>query len=207
MYVVGLTGGIGSGKSTVAAGFAAHGVAIVDTDVIAHDLTAPGGAAMPALRQAFGDAVVAADGRLDRAAMRALVFADAGERQRLEAILHPAIRAESERRIAAAGAAPYVMLAVPLLVEAGVDYRARCDRILVVDCDEATQLARVVARSGLSEAEARAIIASQASRAARRAVADDILDNGGAPESLPAQIEWLHRRYLAAALSKVKANR
>lgn len=204
MFVVGLTGGIGSGKSSVADLFVARGAALVDTDAIAHELTGAGGAAMPALRAAFGDAVLRADGGLDRAAMRARVFADPAAKARLEAILHPSIRAEADRRCRAAGA-PYVILAVPLLVESG-SYRQRCDRILVVDCAEATQLARVIARNGLDEAEVRAIIAAQAARPARLAAADDVIDNDGAPESLPAQVERLHQEYLRAALTKVKAN-
>lgn len=204
MFVVGLTGGIGSGKSTVAELFVARGAALVDTDAIAHELTGAGGAAMPALRAAFGDAVLRADGGLDRVAMRARVFADADAKARLEAILHPSIRAEADRRCQAAGA-PYVILAVPLLVESG-SYRQRCDRILVVDCAETTQLARVIARNGLGEAEVRAIMAAQATRAARLAIADDVIDNDGMPGALPAQVERLHQEYLQAALTKVKAN-
>lgn len=204
MYVVGLTGGIGSGKSTVADLFVARGAALVDTDALAHELTAPGGAAMPALEARFGQAVVRADGGLDRAAMRRLVFADPAEKQALEAILHPLIRAESDRRCAAA-TTPYVILAVPLLVESG-SYRARCDRILVVDCDPEVQVARVMARSALPESEVRAIIATQATRAARLAVADDVIDNSGVPAALSGKVDALHHVYLAAALTKVKAN-
>lgn len=204
MFIVGLTGGIGSGKSTVADLFVQRGAALVDTDIIAHELTGPEGAAMPALREAFGNAVLRADGGLDRAAMRRRVFSDAAAKSTLEAILHPMIRAESARRCAAA-TTPYVVLAVPLLVEAGT-YRERCDRIVVVDCEEATQVARVVARSGMTDAEVRAIMAAQARRSVRLAVADDVIDNDGAPERLPDQIEKLHQRYLQAALTKVKAN-
>ena len=204
MYVVGLTGGIGSGKSTVADLFVARGAALVDTDALAHALTAPGGAAMPALEARFGPEIVRADGGLDRTAMRHRVFADPAEKQVLEAILHPLIRAESDRRCAAA-TTPYVILAVPLLVESG-SYRARCDRILVVDCDPEVQVARVMARSALPESEVRAIIATQATRAARLAVADDVIENGGSPQALPAQVDALHHAYLAAAVAKVKAN-
>jgi dephospho-CoA kinase len=204
MYIVGLTGGIGSGKSTVADLFVARGATLVDTDAIAHELTAPGGAAMSALRARFGDGIVRADGGLDRAAMRRRVFADAEAKAALEGILHPLIRAESDRRCALAQA-PYVILAVPLLVESG-SYRARCDRVLVVDCDPAIQVARVMARSALSEAEVRAIMATQATREARLAVADDVVDNGGSVEALVPQIDTLHRAYLDAALTKVKAN-
>lgn len=204
MFVVGLTGGIGSGKSTVADLFVQRGVALVDTDAIAHALTAPGGAATPALQKAFGESLLRPDGGLDRVAMRRLVFTDATAKARLEAILHPMIRAESDRQCAAAQS-PYVVLAVPLLVESGI-YRQRCDRILVVDCDEATQVARVIARSGMSEPEVRAILAAQATREARLAAADDVVDNSGAPETLPAIVEKLHQTYLQSALSKVKAN-
>lgn len=204
MVIVGLTGGIGSGKSTVAGLFVAHGATLVDTDVIAHELTAAGGAAMPALREAFGNAIVRADGGLDRVAMRQRVFADPAQKRRLEAILHPLIRDESALRCEQA-TGPYVILAVPLLVESG-SYRQRCDRILVVDCDEATQVARVVARSGMSESEVRAIMATQVSRDQRLAVADDVVHNNGALDALRPQVEKLHRRYLAAALTKVKAD-
>lgn len=196
-YIVGLTGGIGSGKSTVADLFVARGAALVDTDAIAHELTGPQGAAMEAIAAAFGPGVVDSRGALDRAAMRRRVFADASARQRLEAILHPLIRAESERRCAVAQA-PYVILAVPLLVESGT-YRERVDRVLVVDCPESTQLARVMARSGLDAAEVEAILLAQASRSERLAAADDVVDNGGSADALPAQVDLLHDRYLAAA--------
>ena len=204
MFVVGLTGGIGSGKSTVADLFVQRGVTLVDTDAIAHALTGPGGAAIPPLQKAFGETLLRADGGLDRVAMRRLVFTDASAKARLEAILHPMIRAESDRQCAAAQS-PYVVLAVPLLVESGI-YRQRCDRILVIDCDEATQVARVIARSGMSEPEARSILSAQATREVRLAAADDVVDNSGAPETLPAIVEKLHQTYLQSALSKVKEN-
>ncbi|MBK9021576.1 MAG: dephospho-CoA kinase [Sulfuritalea sp.] len=195
--VIGLTGGIGSGKSAAAALFAERGITVVDTDAIAHALTAPGGAAMPAIRAEFGDAVAGADGALDRAAMRAIVFADPGARKRLESILHPMIRAESERLLAADGArAPYAILMVPLLVESG-DYRKRVDRVAVVDCAEATQIARVMNRNGLARAEVERILAAQASRAERLAAADDVIDNDGELAALAPQIERLHAQYLA----------
>lgn len=199
-FVVGLTGGIGSGKSAVADRLAALGAAVVDTDAIAHQLTAPQGAAMPALRQRFGDGVVRADGGLDRAAVRALVFSDAAAKRALEAILHPLIRADAERRCveASAAGAPYVVLVVPLLVESG-SYAERCDRVLVVDCDEATQLARVMQRNGMSAAEVRAIMAQQAGRAERLQHADDVIDNHGDLAALDAQVEKLHRDYLEQA--------
>ncbi len=196
-WIVGLTGGIGSGKSAAAEGFAERGAAVVDTDRIAHALTAPGGAALESIRAAFGDTAISADGGLDRAAMRARVFADEAQRSRLEAILHPMIRAESARQCAAAQA-PYVVLVVPLLIESG-SWRERCDRLCVVDCPETLQIARVAARSGLPEAQIRAIMAAQASRAQRLANADDVIDNSGTLAALAPQVEALHRRYLVLA--------
>jgi dephospho-CoA kinase len=196
-FTVGLTGGIGSGKSTVAREFEARGVTVVDADALAHRLTAPGGAAIPAVRAAFGDEVVDASGALDRARMRAIAFGDASARRRLEAILHPMIRAETER-LAQAAPGRYVILMIPLLVESG-DPRARCDRVLVVDCPEAEQIRRVMARSHLARAEVEAIMASQASRAARLAAADDVVDNGGDPAGIGAQVDALHHKYLALA--------
>ena len=195
---VGITGGIGSGKSTVADGFVALGAHLVDTDVIAHRLTAPGGAAIAAIREAFGAQAITADGRMDRAAMRAAVFADPAARKRLEGILHPLIRAATGEGIAAAFAqgAPYVLVAIPLLVESG-NWRERVDRVLVVDCPVEVQIARVMKRSGLTRAEVEAIIATQASREARLAAADDVIDNGGPVDALAGPIARLHQRYLA----------
>ncbi|MCK6407902.1 dephospho-CoA kinase [Thauera sp.] len=199
-YIVGLTGGIGSGKSAASEHFVRLGASVVDTDLIAHALTAPGGGAIEALRTAFGDAMIAADGRLDRTAMRALAFREPDARRRLEAILHPMIRAESARECLAA-TGPYVILAVPLLIEAG-GYRERCDRICVVDCPEALQHERVRARSGLADAQVRAIIDAQATRTQRLAAADDVIDNAGTLASLQAQVEHLHESYLAAARAR-----
>lgn len=196
-FLVGLTGGIGSGKSAAADIFGELGAAVVDTDAIAHELTAPGGAAIDPIRAAFGAEVIGATGALDRAAMRRRVFADAQAKARLEGILHPMIRAEADRR-SAASSAPYVVLVVPLLVESG-SYRSRVQRVAVVDCPEDIQVARVMSRSGLSADEARAIMAAQASRAQRLAVADDIIDNGGALAALRPQVEALHRQYLEMA--------
>ena len=196
--VVGLTGGIGSGKSTVADLFAARGAGVVDTDLIAHALTAADGAAMPAIRAEFGAALIAADGSLDRAAMRRLAFSDAAAKTRLEAILHPLIRAHSETQCQAASDAPYVLLIVPLLVESAA-FRARAHRILVVDCDEALQIARVMARNGLPEDEVSAIMASQASRAQRLAIADDVIVNATDRQALARQVERLHACYVALA--------
>lgn len=202
-YIVGLTGGIGSGKTTVAELFAARGIEIVDTDAIARQLTGPDGAAMPALRAAFGDAMARPDGSLDRDAMRRQAFADPSARSRLEGVLHPLIRQESARRCAQA-ASPYVILAVPLLVESGT-YRERCQRILVVDCDEALQVERVMARSGLAAAEVRAIMAAQASRAARLAVADDVILNDDGPAALVPQVAALHEGYLNFSAGSAKS--
>ncbi|MCB1917725.1 MAG: dephospho-CoA kinase [Rhodocyclaceae bacterium] len=193
--VIGLTGGIGSGKSAAADRFGELGAAVVDTDVIAHRLTAVGGEAMTAIVDAFGERVRRADGALDRDAMRTLAFDDPAARSRLEGILHPLIRAQSERQIAASEA-PYVILVVPLLVEAG-GYRERVDRICVVDVPESIQIARVMARNGFDEDRVRAIMAAQATREQRLAVADDVIDNGGTLAELRAQVAVLHRRYRA----------
>lgn len=195
-YIVGLTGGIGSGKSAAADCFAELGAPVIDTDAIAHELTAPDGQAMPAIVAAFGAGMATPEGALDRAAMRRLVFANPAERERLEAILHPLIRAESDHRIAAAtsSGAPYVILMVPLLVESG-SYRNRVDRIAVVDCTPDTQIRRVMARNGLAHAEVERILAVQASREQRLAVADDVIDNEGSLAELVAQIPPLDACY------------
>lgn len=196
--LVGLTGGIGSGKTTVANQFGALGVPLIDADEIAHLLTGPHGAAMASIRQTFGEAVIAPDGKLDRAAMRKLAFDDPQARKRLEAILHPMIRDETERQIATAAAAPYAIVVIPLLVEGG-NARERFDRILVVDCPVEVQIERVIQRSGLGRDQVLAIIAAQASREQRLAQADDVLDNGGDSILLPAQVERLHKHFLELA--------
>ena len=197
MFTVGLTGGIGSGKSTVADCFAAHGVPVIDTDVIARELTAPGGAALDAIRAGFGETVMQTDGTLDRAALRRLVFTDADARRQLEGILHPRIRQVVEQTLAAL-AAPYVLIVIPLLVETG-GYRDLLNRVLVVDCPEDLQIARVMVRSGLSRDEVMAILAAQAGRAERLAVADDVLVNTASPEALRARVAALHQRYQTLA--------
>ena len=197
-YVVALTGGIGSGKTAVSDMLMALGATIVDTDVIARELTAPGGGAMAEIVAAFGAHIAAADGSMDRAAMRQLAFTDPDARKRLEAILHPMIRAEASRQVAYARA-PYVVLVVPLLVEAHAAYRELIDRTLVVDCPERVQIERTMRRSGLSLAEAQRILASQAPRTARLALADDIIVNDTSLEELRAAVQRLHDRYLAAA--------
>jgi dephospho-CoA kinase len=199
-YTVGLTGGIGSGKSSVGRAFEARGIAVIDADALAHGLTRPGGPAMPAIRAAFGDEFVDAAGAMDRAKMRALVFADPAAKVRLEGILHPIIRAET-LRLANAATSPYVILMIPLLIESGVA-RSRCDRVLVVDCPEDEQVRRVMTRSGLAAEQVRAVMAAQATRAQRLSAADDVLDNGGGPEAIEPQVERLHERYLGLAAKR-----
>ncbi len=196
-FVVGLTGGIGSGKSAAAEEFARLGAAVIDTDAIAHELTRAGGAAIAGLRRALGEEYVDAAGAMDRAKVRALVFADATAKARLEALLHPMIRAESERRIAAS-AAPYVVHVVPLLIESP-DYRKRVQRVLVVDCPPRLQQERVRRRSGLADDEIERIIGAQTSRPARLAAADDVIDNSGTLDALHKQVRALHQRYLEMA--------
>lgn len=187
---IGLTGGIGSGKSTVAMLLVDCGAYLVDADAIARSLTLAGGAAMPALAAEFGAAAVAADGSLDRVHMRALAFADAGAKARLEAILHPLIGQESRRQAAQAGARP-VVYDVPLLTESS-HWRARVARVLVVDCSADTQVARVVKRPGWTETAARSVVAQQASRPARRAIADAVIHNDGITlAGLQAQVQAL----------------
>ena len=192
--VVGLTGGIGSGKSTVGQLFATHGIQCVDTDAISRELTAPGGQAMAAICQHFGAHMLDSQGALDRAAMRQLVFSNAAARHQLEAILHPLIRAEAERRLALAPP-PYAILEVPLLVESP-QLQARSQRILVVDCSPEQQRQRVVARSGLSAAEADRIIAAQASRQDRLAIASDVISNDGSLAQLTRAVAALHHFYV-----------
>ena len=194
-YCVGLTGGVGSGKSTAARLFADLGAALVDTDAIAHALTAAHGAAMAAIEAEFGGEVIAADGSLNRAAMRSLVFSEGGARQRLEQILHPLILREAQRQVAGARA-PYVILIVPLLVENLATYRPLIDRIAVVDCEEPQQIERTSRRPGISGNQARAILAAQSPRAARLAIADDLLDNRAGLAELEAQVRRLHQIYL-----------
>jgi len=196
-FTVGLTGGIGSGKTAVADLFARRGIAVIDSDEIAHELTRTGGAAIEPIRAAFGSAFIGADGALDRAAMRRLAFGDVRARQKLEAILHPLIGRESARRSERAASA-YVILVVPLLVEGGAD-RSRYSRVLVVDCTEAQQVERVRRRSGLSDAEVRNILSAQATRKQRLARADDVIDNSGTLDALERQVALLHEKYLKLA--------
>ncbi|MBE7420614.1 MAG: dephospho-CoA kinase [Ideonella sp.] len=175
MRHIGLTGGIGSGKSTVAAVWSSLGARLVDTDGIARSLTAPGGDAIAALRSAFGSDIIDADGALDRDRMRALAFADSTARRRLEAILHPMIGTRAMQQAVSAGGAT-VVFDVPLLTESS-HWRARCERIVVVDCSEQTQIERVMRRSGWRAEQVRGVIAQQATRVARRAIADAVIDN------------------------------
>lgn len=197
-FSVGLTGGIGCGKSTVAELFAGLGASIVDTDAIAHALTAPHGAAMPAIVAEFGPDFATPEGALDRARMRTLVFSDAGARGRLEAILHPRIR-DATAAAALIATGPYVIYAVPLLIESG-GWRERVSRVLAVDCSEDTQVARVMQRSGLSPEQVRAIMATQVTRTQRLAAADDIVDNNNGLDALLPQVTRLHERYLALSM-------
>ena len=199
--VIGLTGGIGSGKSAAADEFARLGATVVDDDAIAHELTGPGGAAIAEVKRQFGSTFVDAAGAMNRKRMRDLVFSEPAEKQRLEALLHPMIRAESARRIAAAFASrsgPYAVHVVPLLIESP-GYRERVGRVLVVDCPEELQITRVRQRSGLPEGEIRRIIASQIQREKRLAAADDVIDNSGTIAAMQQQARQLHETYLQLA--------
>ncbi len=201
-YTVGLTGGIGSGKSVVASLFEKLGAALVDTDVIAHQLTEAGGAAIPAIQAQFGGNFLNADGSLNRSAMRQRVFSDPNAKQALENILHPMIRQRADAEIATCRAR-YVMLAVPLLVETGA-YRDRVERVVVVDCSEALQLTRTAARSKLSTAEIKSIMATQAARAERLRHANDIIVNNGELGSLSIPVAVIDQRLRALATAQEK---
>lgn len=192
--VIGLTGGIGSGKSTVAALFAEHGAGVIDTDTISHFLTQAGGEAIAAIRTAFGDGYLTDDGALDRAKIRGLIFADAGAKQRLERILHPLIFERAKVQLRRLQAMPYILVVVPLLPESR-NFRQLVRRVLVVDCDEDTQIERVIGRSRLTGAEVRTIIAQQTPRTERLKLADDIICNNAGPDSLAGQVAALHERY------------
>lgn len=193
MLKIGVTGGLGAGKTTVSQAFARFGAPVIDTDEISRNLTAIGGAAIPAIKANFGGAVFNSDASLNRAALRARILADDASRRRLEAILHPLIRAEVGRQLAAVDA-PYVLVVVPLLVETGAYYDL-LDRILVVDCDESTQLRRALARGGWNEPEIRAMMARQASRKDRRTRADDIVDTDCDLADLDRQVAVLDQKY------------
>jgi dephospho-CoA kinase len=199
VFSVGLTGGIGSGKTTVANLFAERGASIIDTDQIAHQLTMPGGSAIPAIEAEFGPHFIASTGALDRARMREFIFSDPTAKQRLESILHPLIRAACEKEAKEANGA-YLMFVVPLLIESG-NWRSRVSRILVVDCPEQQQLVRVMDRNGFSEGQVRAIMTAQASREDRLKAADDIVVNEGDTAALMPQVERLHALYSELAHS------
>lgn len=198
-FIVGLTGGIASGKSTIAEYFAGLGVPVVDTDVIAREVVMPGSAALAKIRDEFGPAVIDKSGALDRGAMRSLVFEDPDRRHRLESILHPVIRTEAFRQ-AQAAAGPYVIIVVPLLFESPM--KDGMDRILVVDCSVDTQLERLRARDGESEERARRIIATQASRDERLSIADDVIENDGDKQASRNAVRQLHDAYLQLAGTK-----
>lgn len=193
---IGLTGGIASGKSTVAELFAELGMAVVDTDVIARQVVEPGQPAHDEIRQAFGDAVFNDDGTLDRSAMRRLIFADDTARQRLEHIVHPRIGQETLRQ-ADAARGDYIIIVVPLLVDSAL--RQQVDRVLVVDCDEATQIERLLARDAESVEQAQRMLAAQSSRAERLAIADDVIDNNTTLDDVAAQVSAFHDSYIALA--------
>jgi len=198
-FRIGLTGGIGSGKSTVAAVLQTLGAGIVDADVIARELTAPGGTAIDALRREFGPAAIDKDGGLDRAWMRAQAFGDPAVRKRLEAVVHPLVRAETAHRASTlASSAPYVVLVIPLLVESG-NWQQRVHRVLVIDCSEDVQLARILHRPGIDAGTARAILAAQSSRAARLAAADDVLFNEAPIDVVEQRAAQLHALYVHLA--------
>jgi dephospho-CoA kinase len=193
---IGLTGGIASGKSTVADLFAKLGAAIIDTDVIAREVVMPGQVALAEVREEFGDSVMSADGTLDRAALRALVFADDSARRRLEAILHPRIQQATFRQTQQAGG-DYQLIVVPLLAESPL--KSYVDRILVVDCDEDTQIRRLLERDAETEEQARRILAAQSSREERLAIADDVINNDGDLADTSTQVAALHEIYVSLA--------
>lgn len=198
MLRVGLTGGIGSGKSTVCDLFADLGVPIVDADVIARQLVVPGQPALTKLTEVFGEAIIEQDGSLNRAVLRQLAFTDVLNKQKLDAIMHPLIYAEIETRIADLQT-PYCIMAIPLLLE--TQKKHAVDRVLVVDCPPYIQLKRVIARDNVSTEQAEAIIALQAAREARLAAADDVIDNSASQTGLAEQVKSLHNSYLLLAIS------
>lgn len=202
-FAVGLTGGIGSGKSLVADQLALAGAAVIDADRLAHQATAPAGAAIEAIRARFGADMITSEGALDRAAMRSLVFSDPAAKRELEAIVHPLVRqaALDQACDSAKSGAPYVVFAIPLLVESG-DWLRRIDRLLLVDCPAEEQLRRVMRRSALAATQVRAIIDQQASRQRRLAAAQDVLFNGGGLDLVPARVARLHAAYIALAKAR-----
>lgn len=203
-WIVGLTGGIGSGKTQVSNAFEALGVPVIDTDLISHAITAPNGLAIPVIREIFGADLIDPSGRLDRDKMRKLVFTDAEARRKLEAILHPLIANVTMASIAQHSEAPYVVLVVPLLAESP-QWLNRCDRVLVIDCELETQISRVMARSNLTREQVLAIIATQASREERKAIANEVIVNESSLEALTQQVRKLHDFYLTMAKQSPKA--
>ncbi len=198
-FTVALTGGIASGKSETAQRFAALGASVIDADTVAREIVQPGMPALEEIAATFGKQMLDASGSLERAEMRTLIFGDADERRKLEAILHPRVRAEILVRTQASRG-PYVVLVIPLLVEtAGYEW---VDRVLVVDLPREQQLARAIARDRMSPALAEAMMDAQASREQRLAAADDVIDNGGAPDALDTQVAILHRKYLELAAAR-----
>jgi dephospho-CoA kinase len=200
---IGLTGGIASGKSTVTQRFEELEVPVIDADVVSREVVEPGTPGLVQVVERFGRQVLDAHGRLDRKALRAVIFSDPAARRALDAILHPLIRAEMEKQVAAASG-PYIVMAVPLLIEGG-DPRRRVDRVLVVDADEALQMQRLQARDGSTPEQARAILASQASREARLAAADDVISNIGTVAELRQAVDRLHAQYLQQSRSSPPA--
>ncbi len=193
--IIGLTGGIGSGKTSSTRFFTAEGVAVIDTDTIAHELTEPQGVAIPNIQKSFGSNFIIADGKLDRKKMRSMIFSDINSRKQLEAILHPLIQTEVMRRIEIASS-PYIIIVVPLLLETG-SYCEAVTRILVIDCNEECQITRTILRSGLSEQEVRAIMATQKSRQERLNQADDVIVNNADISHLQRQVKIQHNKYLS----------
>lgn len=197
--VVGLTGGVGSGKTTAAMRFAVLGAGVVDTDAISHQLTAPGGGAIAAIRQNFSESFITEEGALNRKEMRRLVFHDSNARRKLEAILHPMIRTEAARRVDLLST-PYTIIVVPLLLETR-SYLGTIQRVLVVDCSECAQIARAAARPGMDEKTVRAIMATQLSREERLAQADDVIVNDADLPHLEREVDAMHGKYLVLANS------
>ncbi|MDU5783233.1 MAG: dephospho-CoA kinase [Pantoea sp.] len=198
-YTVALTGGIGSGKSTIANAFAALGVPIIDADVIAREVVEPGSAALQQIVERHGESILTEQGALNRARLRKIIFQSPDEKTWLNNLLHPLINARTQQ-LRALSTAPYVLWVVPLLVENGLQHQA--DRVLVVDVDEATQLRRTIQRDGIDRQQAQNILSAQATRSARLAAADDVINNGGTPDEALPQVAALHQRYLALAATQ-----
>ena len=197
--IVGLTGGIGSGKSEAAQIFASLGVPVVDVDAISHQLTSAGSPVLKEIINVFGKSYLLADGSLDRAALREKVFADEAARRQLEEILHPAIHEQALQALSKNTGAPYQILVIPLLFE-GSRYQDIINRTLVIDCDESLQIARAIKRSGLSEQAVITIMGVQVSRKMRLALADDVIENNGSLQELSKKIEQIHKKYMQTCI-------